>query len=305
MIYAAGTALLTVVAGRTSSGSEDWVAQTVSGYADLDQDDKPLARGLVEAYIAASARPQKFQEAQSRVVSRIKQLRDSVTASGQGRTDLLRSVARLINLNELVKRVKVLPQQYLGRLSPLSPGVQPQVYAVDGTLSELPREFESLLDVEASQDLFPAKETFLAYVNRNVRRMVFVSQLKAEVKLISADKYNGTNEPATRTVLVDTVSEGQGRSYEPWELSGTIVHEAAHIAFAYRYADDPKMLDNNYSERFAEIVRLDYLGSLAKKADLSEATRYRISEAYDQIKARIENYNRRLGLAPNDYALLK
>jgi hypothetical protein len=281
---------LTAVA-RSQAKESDLVAK----FPDLDQEDRSLVKTYFDAFVRQGSRPDRYHGAKNSLIARIKQLQSSITLSCRTTASALKMIGRLINLNGVLWMTRVSAGQYLARSYYSEQVSEPRECSRPSGANALPEEIKVLLDAGEGG------ETALAYYNRHVCQLFFVTSLKSVIKLFDSDRFNGANEPGTRTVIVDTWKESSGRSYEPWELAAVIIHETAHIDYTYRFADDPDRQKIDRSERFAHLVTREYLANLLDQRGFTEETRQEIKATYREITERIDALNLKLGLRPSDY----
>jgi hypothetical protein len=296
---------MAVIVGPTptiSSKEQTWVNSEVAKYPDLDPVDQVLVGDFINAYIHRHALPDRYQDAKSTIIARIRQLQSAVDTPeqplqsavdipGEPEASFIKMIARLINLSEVLNMARVSSGQYLEPpycaepLRQCSPGRGPNA---------LPTELEIMLNVGEGDN------SFLLYFNQHVRHVFFVPDIKAKIKLVRLHEIesNGVSEPITRTAIVDPRDE-------EWEQAAALVHEAGHIEYDHLTADNPARQGHKWGERFADIREKDYLGNLLTQKWLSKETRQEINRAHNNKLKKIAELNLELRLKPNDYSLNK
>jgi hypothetical protein len=282
-----------------STRGQTWDDKLVAKFPDLDQEDRVLVGSFFDAFTKKEAQPDRYQNARSSLITQVKRLQSAADVPEQSPSSVPKPIARLIDLNEVMKMANFPSSLFLEPRYYSRPVADLRVCSLPDAANALSDEIKVLLDVGEGE------KTFLSYYSLHVRHIFFAKELKAEVKIFllkkNPDKFCGINETGTRTVIVDTWREGGSREYEPWEQAATIVHETAHIDYAYRAVSDPARQGPDWSERFACIVKREYLDILDEKGGLPDETRWKIRAASREMSERIKNLNNTLGLEPDDY----
>jgi len=286
--------LTTIVARQPEVTHPDPVAK----FPDLNEEDRILVRSLIDGYIHKFALPDRFQNAKNTLIARIKNLQSAVDIPGQPQSTVLKMIARLINLSEVMNMTKVSPGQYLDAPYCSEPVAVPRLCSSENGANVLPEELKILLDVGEGD------KNFLLYFNQQVRHVFFVPDLTAGIKLLNSHKYSGVCEAISRTVIVDAWQESAGTAYSLWEQAATLVHETAHIEYDYLTAGGP-VQDHDRGERYAIIIEKSYLANLITLGAPLEKNRPEIIEAFNNKIARLAELNQKLGLAPADYSISK
>ncbi len=274
---------MTAVAGRTApaSGGDECVAQ----FPDLTRDDNQLLADAKKAFVNRQKYPYSYAAAKSKLIARIRGLQTAAEVPGQTGPEKLKLVARLIDFREVVRMFGWAPAEYLPVSVPTTG--QPQVYSSGLISAGLPDGLKDLLEL-AKPD---GSGAFLADVNGQARNIFLTAEIGDVIKVIGgADKNNGANEPATRSLIVDT-------TYDLPEQAAVIVHEAGHLEYTYR---SPADNDKQRSERFADLKEKAWWESYLEIADLGPASRAKAEACLDLVMGRIAELNRQLGLQPGD-----
>ncbi|MFH1347449.1 MAG: hypothetical protein ABIH22_02035 [Candidatus Margulisiibacteriota bacterium] len=267
-------------------------ALKVSKYPDLKGQDRVLVDEYLKAYENSGAQPSRYLNVRGKLLSRMRDLQTDVKYGNKDKDQQLATLAKLVDFNLIMRKTYVAPGSFAD-----------QSYQGAGLTAVIPEEVKPLLEVEFKG------QTFANYVARHVSRVFFVERLSRQVKILNSDRFSGTCDGATRSVIIDTYQESEGKRYENWLLAAALVHEAAHIDRFYRFANDPVMQEKYPVERYAYIVERAYLRGLLVKVEndpsFSGETKRKMVFASKAVLGRIRQLNQKLRFAADDFSLEK
>lgn len=275
--------------------SFDRLDALASTYPDLEEKDVKLVDRYLGAYENRKSQPERYQQARGEVLTRMRQLQIELEAAAGDAPRQLRTLARLVNFNRIMRETGVAPANF-ARRSFCEMTASLRQCTGEALAADIPEEVKLALEVD-----FRALN-FLDYVALHVRRAFFVERIREHILILDSNLWVGASEGATRSVVI-------AKNFEPWMLAAALVHEAAHIDRFYRFADNAKMQELDRVERYAYIVLSAYLSNLILKVDgdksVPEATKQKIASAFAVVLSRIAAINQRLGFDPKDYDAAK
>ena len=230
----------------------------------------------------------------SKIFENIHRLQQEFILYANDRDKQLLCAAKLINYGELMRREYIAPGKY-SFFSQFGGKDELRRSGGWGISNEIPEEVKLALDVDYIDG------NFIDYVSEHVRHVFLGRDIYQKVKILR--KYNlGTCEETTRSAIVVNYDEKLGIYLPAWAVAETLVHEAAHIEYFYKYADDPQRHEIDKAERYAYIKGMIYLDGLYQKIcrddEIDETTKMMVEYEYNFWRNKVNMLNLRLGKYP-------
>lgn len=264
----------------------------VGQFPDLTKDDQQQLGAIKKAYLKKLENParygQRYDTAKKQLIDRTRGLQAAMELPGQTRVDKLKLVARLINFHEVMVMLNISPAEYLP--AEPRPLAEPQVYSEGDFSAGLSPELKGMLDLPNGEG------TFLSALNKQARNIFLAFDLENEIRIMKTsetDRSIGANEPVTRTIIVDS-------SIEIYKQAATLVHEAAHLEYTFKFAGEPRRQNRLLSERFAFIRELSWMEAYLEKSDLPNDKREKVTAYRAALYKQIGELNLKLNLKADD-----
>lgn len=245
---------------------------------DLDAEEKSAARALYSASRENS--PEKFDRAKLALLSKMRVLFLRLNATQYSSLLTLRTYAKLINFQAVLRDNGVTPQEILSYMDNNPVKIESSPI---GSLNDI---FESAVSIRAS-DLKGLAEggnvtaqqfikyaslkkeggqTYLDYIEKNLRSIMFVLRLKDHIKISPCDELWGVEEEVSRTGIFDTYSENNNCTRELWLIASFMVHGAAHMEYFHEISkvNGRSAVSIIENELHAWSMQLEFLKDLQK-----------------------------------------
>jgi len=269
--------------------------------SSLDYAHKKLAEDLILSYVNED---RMFNEYKSTFIKRFKYLYIRIK-DPRSFDEALHLISQFILLDRIRRSVGISLKEIRTIDKTINNGTEMKestdIYKNPSIISPygLPKELNRLLQVPSENG-----RNYLEYIKKNVERIVFADFSRTK-ELKEYEDIAGVSDPISRTSLINTMTFYGGEDIPVfyWAMASTLVHEAAHIEWDWSHKAEPENPAASYSaERYAYIIRYDYLNSLLSNAGVLklEKQRRNIERTMDEIRSVINQYNRDLGYKIND-----
>lgn len=257
-------------------------------YPDLNKQELALVKNFTV----------RFPGSRKKILKRIKQLHKQLEHTSGNKQQKLMILAKLLNFNQFL-RESLMPPKFFAEHAYSENYVDLRQCGEEKLALDIPEDVKLALDVGGEKHSYPD------YVERNVRRAYFVKQLGEHIKILKEDKWDGTSEESSRSVIIDTYNEKGKRLSEAWEMAAVLVHEAAHIEYFYSNMDKVEKEELLIAERYAYIKEIGYLYRLWRKTgedkNIPKTTKEKIGATLQRIVDQVNDLNKSLKLAPYNF----
>ena len=269
----------------------------------LDYGHKKPAENLISSYMKGDIR---FNEYRSTFIRRLKYLLIRLK-DPRSSNEVLHLTSQFLMLDQIRRSVGISLKEIRSAYIPSGNGTEVKqstdIYKNPSILkpSGLPNALVELLKTPSSSGI-----NYLEYIKNNVELVIFADF--TGTKELENYYFAGLSDPISRTSFINTITYFYDEKMQApyWALASQIIHETAHIEWDWKHpSKQVTQSDNDAEERYAYIMKYNYLKGLLSNAQTYKLEKHRrnIEATMKEIERTIYDYNQKLGYKYNDLSI--